>query len=146
RARQVGVTRRVLVASPAYLAAHKRLKKPEDLRGHSLIQFASVSPLSEWRFQQRSKVSRVPFKPRFVTNSADAALQYAEKGGGITMVLGYQARERVKANKLEVVLPRYETTPLPIQLVYLGSRLHSANLRAFIELASTHAKWDFSDL
>ncbi len=35
--------------------------------------------------------------PRLVTNSADAAIQYAEQDGGLTRVLAYQAAEAIKA-------------------------------------------------
>ena len=61
------------------------------------------------------------------------------------MVLGYQVRALVRAGRLEVVLARYEPPPLPIQVVYPGARLPSANLRAFIELAAAR-RWNFVDL
>ena len=34
---------------------------------------------------------------RFISNSADAVLQYAEEGGGLTRVLAYQAADALKS-------------------------------------------------
>jgi DNA-binding transcriptional LysR family regulator len=84
----------------------------------------------------------VSFRPTLVTNSAEAAIGHAERGGGIALALSYQVVDAVRRGDLRVVLPAYEAPPLPIQLVYPASRLVSATLRAFIELA-VEASWDF---
>lgn len=83
------------------------------------------------------------FAASFVTNSADAAIGHAERGVGLTMVLAYQVVDALKAGRLEVVLPKYEPPPLPIQLIYSGSRLLSANIRAFIEMTIATRDWNF---
>lgn len=146
RVRAVGATRRVVVASPAYLAARKRPRSPADLDAHTLVHFTSLSPAPEWRFHRRGRETRVPITPRLVTNSADAAIGHAARGGGLAMALSYQVKELVTAGKLEILLAGYEPPPLPIQLVYAGGRLHAANIRAFIELAAATRNWDFVDL
>lgn len=87
----------------------------------------------------------MPIAPRLVTNSAEAAIAHAERGGGLAMVLAYQVREQVRAGRLEIVLGRHEPPPLPIQLVYPEARLPPATLRAFVDLAATR-RWDFVDL
>lgn len=136
RARAVGATRRVLVASPAYLARAKRPRSPADLARHALIQ---LTALGEWRLADDV---RVPVHAAFTTNSVDAAIDHAVRGGGIASVLSYQVGEHVAARRLEVLLPRFEPPPLPIQVVYAGARLHSAATRAFIELAAAQ-RWSF---
>ena len=77
--------------------------------------------------------------PRFITNSADAAIQYAEAGGGLTRVMFYQAAAALKAGRLKIVLAKFEQAPLPIHLVYPTSRLLSAKVRAFIDLVTETA-------
>lgn len=143
RVRPIGKTRRVLVASPDYLARKKALRHPRDLRDHRLIQFTALSATPEWRFPVRSADERVAFRPAFVTNSAEAAIGHAERGGGVAMALSYQVADAVRRGALRVVLPKYEPPPLPIQLVYPAARLMSASLRAFLELASETRTWDF---
>ena len=88
----------------------------------------------------------VPFAPSFVTNSADAAIVHAERGGGITSVLAYQVVDAVRAGRLKVVLADFEPPPLPIHLVYPTTRLLSAKVRAFVELATTTREWHYVKL
>jgi DNA-binding transcriptional LysR family regulator len=142
RARAVGATRRVLVASPAYLARAKRLRSPEDLARHALIQ---LTALADWRFVHDGAERRVAIRPAFLTNSVDAAIDHAVRGGGIASVLSYQVVDHLRARRLELLLPRFEPPPLPIQLVYAGARLHSAATRAFLDLAAAQT-WTFVDL
>lgn len=146
RARAVGATRRVVVGSPSYLAARRRPRTPADLAAHTLVHFSALAAQPEWRFLRRGRELRVPIAPRLATNSADAAIGHAARGGGLAMALAYQVKDLVAAGQLEIVLARYEPPPLPIQLVYPGARLPAANLRAFIELAATTRDWNFVDL
>jgi DNA-binding transcriptional LysR family regulator len=141
--RRVGETRRVVVGSPAYLAQRKRPRTPQDLSAHTIIQFTSITPSAEWRFFRDDREERVQFTPSFVTNSADAAIGHAERGGGLAMVLAYQVIDSIRAGRLDIVLPRYEPPPLPIQFVYSSTRLLSANIRAFIDLAVATRDWNF---
>jgi len=146
RARVVGKTRRVLVASPEYLASSKRLRAPEDLRAHRLIYFTALGSTPEWRFERDGREARVAIKPSFVTNSADAAIGHAVRGGGVTMVLSYQVIDAVRDGSLQVLLPKHELPALPIQLVYPTTRLVSANVKAFVELTTSTRAWSFVDL
>lgn len=146
-ARKVGETRRVVVASPEYLARRKKLRTPGDVASHDVIQFTSLGPTPDWRFVgEDGRPSLVSFAPRLVTNSAEVALAHAEGGGGLTMALAYQVVESVRAGRLGVVLARFEPPPLPIHLVYPTTRLLSAKVRAFVDLAVETRDWQFVDL
>jgi DNA-binding transcriptional LysR family regulator len=118
-ARQVGEMRRIVVATPGYL---KRHGEPKTQDGRDI----EVAP-----------------NPRFASNSADAALQYAEAGGGVTRVLAYQAAEGLRRGRLRIVLAKYEQPALPIHIVYPTSRLLSAKVRAFVDLVVETAEWKF---
>jgi DNA-binding transcriptional LysR family regulator len=139
-ARQVGEMRRIVVASPAYLKRHGEPKTPQALTEHQTIQFG---PSANWRFVQDGRDIELRPSPRFASNSADAALQYAEAGGGVTRVLAYQAAESLKRGHLRIVLAKYEQPALPIHIVYPTSRLLSAKVRAFIDLVAETAQWKF---
>jgi DNA-binding transcriptional LysR family regulator len=143
RMRSVGATRRVLVASPTYLAARKRVRLPEDLREHALIQVTPLTPLPEWRFYRKNGRQRLPFHPVFITNSADAAIVHARRGGGIAMVLSYQVADLVESGELMTVLPKYGPPPSPIYVAYPSTREPSANVRAFIDMVVANRSWDF---
>ena len=145
-ARTVGATRRVVVAAPKYLARRKKPRSPDDLAGHDLVHFNAITPASEWRFVHDGEESRLPIAPRYVTNSADAAIAHAELGGGLTTVLAYQVADAIREGRLRVVLEDFEPEPLPIQIVYATTRLLSAKVRAFVDLVTASCEWRFVDL
>jgi DNA-binding transcriptional LysR family regulator len=142
-ARQVGEMRRIVVASPAYLKRHGEPKAPEAIASHQTVQFGASAITAEWRFVEAGREFRVNITPRFSTNSADAAIQYAEQGGGLTRVLAYQAADAVRRGRLKIVLQKFEQPPLPIHIVYPTSRLLSAKVRAFIDLVIEISGWRF---
>jgi DNA-binding transcriptional LysR family regulator len=146
RVRLVGATRRVLVASPTYLSERGRPRSPNELASHDLIQFTGLTPGGEWQFWRRGQPTRVRIEPRSSTNSADVALAHAERGGGLTLVLAYQAAEAIRAGRLAVVLDRFEPTPLPIQLVHRATQYPPSSVRAFSEWVLAQAHWDFTRL
>jgi DNA-binding transcriptional LysR family regulator len=142
-ARQVGQMRRIVVASPAYLREQGEPKRPQAIASHQTIQFGATTASPEWHFVEDGSEVHIPCTPRFSTNSADAAIQYAEQGGGLTRVLAYQAAEAIKAGRLKIVLTKFEMPPLPIHLVYPTSRLLSAKVRTFIDLVVEISDWQF---
>jgi DNA-binding transcriptional LysR family regulator len=144
-ARHVGEMRRIVVASPAYLKARGEPKAPAFVAAHDTIQFGATTAAPDWRFAEEGSEVRVAHAPRFITNSADAAIQYAEAGGGLTRVMFYQAAAALAAGRLRIVLAKFEQPPLPIHLVYPTSRLLSAKVRAFIDLVAETADWRFGD-
>jgi len=144
--RRVGQTRRVVVASPDYLARRGEPRRPEDIASgaHDTIFFSPLQGARGWRFEAEDGEVRVPLTPRFTTNSGDAALAHACAGGGLTRALLYQVLPLLGARALAVVLEAFEPPPSPIHLVYPSSRLLSAKVRAFIDLAAAEAEWDFT--
>jgi DNA-binding transcriptional LysR family regulator len=142
-ARQVGEMRRIVVASVAYLKAHGEPKTPGAIASHATIQFGATAVPPDWRFVVDGNEIRVALTPRFITNSSDAALQYAGEGGGLTRVMFYQAAEAIKAGRLRIVLAKFEPPPLPIHIVYPTSRLLSAKVRTFIDLVTESSDWHF---
>ena len=143
-ARRLGAVRRILVATPAYLARRGRPLHPGDLTDHSLIHFAIAPGGSEWRFETEGRDIRIPITPHYTTNSADAAIWHASRDGGIVRLLSYQVIDAIRAGALVPLLTEFEPPPLPIHLVHPGGRLVPAKVRAFIDLACTEAAWDFT--
>ena len=135
-ARRVGEVRRVLVASPAYLAARGTPERPSDLAGqHSA--FASSRPVpAEWRFLDGGRVRVVRLSPRFIANDIEAELAALREGSGIGSALSYQVADDVAAGRLVRLLRRYEPAPLPVQLVIPGGRFLPPRVWAFLDHAA----------
>jgi DNA-binding transcriptional LysR family regulator len=142
-ARHVGEMRRIMVASNAYLKRRFEPKTPQAIASHDTIQFGAATAGPEWRFVENGREIRVLPAPRFTTNSADAAIQYAEQGGGLTRVMAYQAAEALKRGRLKIVLAKFEQPAVPVHIVYPTSRLLSAKVRAFIDLVAEIDDWHF---
>jgi DNA-binding transcriptional LysR family regulator len=142
-ARHVGEMRRIVVASPDYLRQRGEPETLAAIASHETIQFGAVTASPDWRFVEDGREIRVACTPRFTTNSADAAIQYAEQGGGLTRVLAYQAAEAITASRLKIMLAKFEQPPLPIHVVYPTSRLLSAKVRTFIDLVVEISDWHF---
>jgi DNA-binding transcriptional LysR family regulator len=134
-AREVGSVRRVVVASPAYLARHGVPRAPADLATHDTIFGMARSPAREWRFGPSPRGPTVRLAPRLLVDDVEAQLQAAQAGRGIARVLSYQVRDEVASGTLVRLLQDYEPAPLPVQLVTL-SRSHVApKVRAFLDSA-----------
>ncbi|WP_322516192.1 LysR family transcriptional regulator [Rhodopseudomonas palustris] len=142
-AKQLGAMRRIVVASPDYLNARGSPTTPADIAAHDTLHFGTSASAVTWRFVVDGRDIRVSCTPRLATNSADAAILHAERGGGLTRVLAYQAADAIRDGRLQIVLADYEEPPLPIAIVYPTPRLLSAKVRAFVDLAAETCDWRF---
>src|SRR5262249_55104033 len=70
--RRLGEVRRILVAAPAYLAAHGVPQRPRDLVAHEVVSSSAVQPGGdEWRFQGPRGPEVVHVRPRLVINGIE---------------------------------------------------------------------------
>ena len=137
-ATHVGEVRRVLCASPAYIARRGMPRAPSALREHDCIMERDSAETELWRFVAAPGRALLPIsiRPRLVLNSAAAAVDSAVAGHGITRVMSYQAAEAVAAGKLTVLLAQYEPPPFPVHLVLPSARSRTAKQRAFLSFAA----------
>jgi DNA-binding transcriptional LysR family regulator len=134
--RRVGEVRRIVVASPAYLAKRGIPTRPSELSAHDTIFGTSTQAALEWRFGSKSRVVAVRITPRFLVNEVEAQLVAARAGRGIARVLSYQAVDDLATGTLIRLLQEYEPPPLAIQLV-AASRTHMPpKVRAFLDHAA----------
>lgn len=133
RALRVGQVRRVLCASPDYLAQHGIPQTPEDLKQHHIVAAAGVSPSVEWKFGDSDHAATVRIKPRLTVTSNDGAIAAVLQGAGITRLLSYQVARELEQGTLKTVLSEYESAPLPIHIVHREGRDGSAKVRSFVD-------------
>jgi DNA-binding transcriptional LysR family regulator len=142
RAAKVGAVRRVLVASPAYLAARGTPQRVSDLREHDTIAFSFDEAPREWVFAGGRRSHRVAIDPRLVANSTETTLRAAAAGRGITRALSYQVASDVRAGRLVVLLPELEPPPVPIHVVHAAGAEAPARVRAFVDFAVAKLRAD----
>lgn len=133
----VGSVRQVVCASPDYLAAHGVPKKPADLSGLSCITFDVLGSATSWSFTNKAGRNDrvVPVRSRLSVNTAEAALDAAIAGAGVTRVLSYQAFKAVEERKLRLLLEPFEPVPVPVSLLHTAQGLLPLKTRSFIDFA-----------
>jgi len=135
-ATRVGTIRKIVCASPAYLQEHGMPSTPHDLARHACVTFAGFQQPSTWAFGTgRDKVS-IPVHSRLIVNTAEAAIDAAMAGTGVTSVLSYQAESAIQRGALQVVLKDFEPAPIPVSLIHAGQGLIPQKLRAFLDFAA----------
>jgi DNA-binding transcriptional LysR family regulator len=132
-ATRVGAVHRVAVASPDYLARYGTPRAPADLGDHVVIAFSGIAGAERWMFRDHARDVSVAIKPRLVVTTAEAALDSARAGFGVTRVLSYQAAVDIAHGSLLRVLKKYEGDELPIHVLYPGGRHPPPKLRAFLD-------------
>jgi DNA-binding transcriptional LysR family regulator len=134
-ARQVGSVRRVVVASPEYLARRGVPLTPPGLTAHDTIFGMARSSAREWRFGPSARGPIVRLSPRLLVDDVEAQLQAAQAGRGIARPLSYQVTEQLAAGSLIRLLQDFEPQPLPVQLVTLSRGYMAPKIRAFLDSA-----------
>ena len=130
---RVGSVRRVLCASPDYLATHGRPESPAELKGHQIIDFVNMTPGGEWKLHKDSKTYRFRPSSRLLLNTADAAIAAAVADRGITRVLSYMTAPQLASGALEIVLAGYEPPPVPVHVVHKEAGQTSGSVRAVVD-------------
>ncbi|MDC0712423.1 LysR family transcriptional regulator [Stigmatella sp. ncwal1] len=143
---RVGEVRRILCASPSYLAHRPPLVEPGDLSAHACVSLAQFEH-DTWSFPPARGATaprHVHIEPRLVVNSVEAAVASAVEGHGVTRVLSYQVADLVKKGQLTIVLADSEPPPLPVHLLTVEGRLSVAKVRAFVDFAVPRLKAEFA--
>jgi len=144
RAVRVGQVRRVVCATPQYIARHGVPATPRDLGSHSLVACTAVTPIPDrWTFHGRSGASSVTVTPRLVVNTTAAAVDAALNGLGLTCIRSYQMEPHAAAGLLQTVLVEYEPPPAPIHIVHPAGRHLPAKVRLFLDHAADGLRGKF---
>ena len=139
-ATRLGSIRHVVCASPGYLAKRGTPASPDELAGHDCITFSGLMAANIWTFGRSRSTPSVTVRSRLVVNTAEAAIDAAIAGVGLTRVLSYQVAHAVQSRALELVLRRFEPAPTPISIVSTGLHTVPLKVRAFLEFATPRLK------
>jgi DNA-binding transcriptional LysR family regulator len=137
-ATQVGTVRSVVCGSPAYFAAHGAPQRPEDLAKLTAVTFDPLSSSQPWIFRdpKSKRELRVAVRSRLSVNTAEAAIDGAAAGLGVTRVLSYQVAHAVLKGRMQIVLAEYEPAPLPVSLIHAGHELTPLKVRMLLDFAA----------
>ncbi|WP_346831147.1 LysR family transcriptional regulator [Pseudomonas abietaniphila] len=130
-ARQIGLTRRLTVASPAYLKHYHAPQSPDDLTRHNCILFNLLEQFDTWTFNAGQYQVQVSGNVR--SNNSEAIRQMVLSGLGISLSPSWLYRDDIEAGRVIRVLEDYTHSSLPIHAVSPANRRQSARIRAFVD-------------
>ena len=135
-ATRLGGIRRTIYASPDYLRRHGRPAHPRELADHACVSFEGIFSAQFWTLRENDQEIAAPIHPRLSVNTAEAAVDAAVAGLGITRVLSYQAKRAVEGGLLVPLLEEFEQQPSPVHLVHLSQGVLPLKLRVFLDFAA----------
>jgi len=131
-ARKIAHNRRVICASPDYLARAGVPQKPRDLAAHNCLQLSTVSRFNDWYFSDLDE-SGLRLRGNFEANSADAVYHATLAGIGVARLSTYLIGDDLRSGRLVRVLPGYEDNGSAVYAVYSAKRNLPPKVRAFID-------------
>jgi DNA-binding transcriptional LysR family regulator len=137
-ARKLHDGRRLLVASPDYLARHGRPSHPAELAQHDCIRFKIGDRLErEWRFWRRDAMQAAPVdvtvQGRRTADDGGIAHQWALEGRGMTYKSCLDIRESLASGALVEVLPDWIGRPMPLHALMPSQRFLPQRLKALVD-------------
>jgi LysR family transcriptional activator of dmlA len=137
-ARNIGANRRLLCASPAYLARHGTPKVPNDLTRHNCIGIRQgEEAYGVWRLAsgkgRGAKTEAVKTRGNLATNDGEIAVNWALDGHGILMRAEWDIARHLRSGRLVQVLPQCFTPDADIYAVYPQRHQLAARVRAFVD-------------
>jgi DNA-binding transcriptional LysR family regulator len=142
-ARRLAATRRVMVASPDYLARHGAPEQPDDLIHHRCLVYGQVAARQRWQLARDGETILVPVASALCANNGEVLRDATCKGLGIALLP--IAGDATRAGRLVVVLDAYSPPPLPIHALYAPNRFLAAKTRLFIDFLAARfadAPWE----
>jgi DNA-binding transcriptional LysR family regulator len=134
-ARRLASNRRLLCASPAYLARHGRPRTPADLAQHECVLLTGRNGRQDtWRLtDRRGHEHVVRVQGRFETTLGELVRDAVLAGQGIALHSHWHVHEELREGQLEVVLPEYTLPESAIWAVTPQRRLVPPRVRAFVD-------------
>ncbi|WP_176593779.1 LysR family transcriptional regulator [Sphingobium sp. EM0848] len=142
-ARRLAPHRRLLCASPAYLAERGEPLEPSDLARHNCLTFSYASGNRTWRFTKGGREELVRVRGSVRANHSETLREVALAGLGVLLMPSWLVGQDIAAGRLRPVLPEWEahvgrlspsvSPDTAIHAIYLADRRDSTRLRVFVD-------------
>lgn len=138
-ARHIAPNRRLLCASPAYIARHGEPRVPADLAHHNFIsirQGEEAYGLLRLTRGRAGKPESVKVRGSLTTNDGEIAVSWALDGHGILLRAEWDIERYLRSGRLVPLLPQYQTANADIYAVYPQRHQAAARVRAFVDFVA----------
>ena len=126
--------RRIVCASPQYLATHAPLKRPIDLLEHDCIRLVrGRHVLDHWAFKEEDRVRQIQVHGSLLTNNAEVMHDWAVAGRAVGLKVIWDIQEDLGAGRLIRLLEPFECDEVKLYVTY-ATRTHlPPRMRLFID-------------
>ena len=127
-------------ASPKYLEANGRPRKPRDLLSHQCIRHRQPTSgqLREWWVTENGNAKRIDPPARLVFDAAMGVIQAARQGHGVGWSMRATMEDHIKTGELEVLLDGFATDLPPFYLYFPEQTAAEEPLGQFIDSMKQH--------
>lgn len=140
--RKLATSRRVLCASPVYLARKGIPKTPQDLAQHDcLAMVRSNEEMKTWHFQDNEQHKVITIVPKSFADDGEVIRQWALAGMGIALKSILDVQDDLNQQRLVTVLDGYmknfnastSASGADLNVLYLSRQYQPKRLRLFID-------------
>lgn len=144
-ARKIAEGRRLICASPGYLARHGTPRRPADLAAHNCMVIPGVSHLARWPFVTPEGINHLEVRGNITCDNADLLLDLAIAGHGIVRLGDALCGAAVRRGALVPLLEDHHMSePFPVWVVVPPGRQRLPRIRVLIDFLIemfAHAPW-----
>ena len=144
KARTLAYSRRVVIASPEYLARHGTPEHPHDLKRHFCIVRTSSTDGAFWRFRSKGGIESIEVRGPLRTDNATIVNEAVLHGLGIGVAQMWQVRDWVEQRRITALLTEYELPPVPVSVVWPPHKQMAPRVRRLIDFLGTNMNADLS--
>lgn len=133
--------RRVLVASPEWIARHGEPQTLEELSQHNaLIYILRGRPFDRWSLSLDGVVQQQKVSGTVMSDDAEVIRRLAIAGEGIAYKSMLDVSDDLRAGRLRRLLPRYHGDVVPLNLICPHRKQLSAAVRLLYEEVKSHCE------
>lgn len=134
RAKKLGHSRMLLVASPDYLTRHGVPAAPDDLAHHRCLRFSFRRSVDSWPFRIGGRIVQRPVEGAFFGNSGEVVRAMAVAGGGVARLGYFHVAADLAAGRLVELLSDFSANDgEDIHALYDGHQRLALRIRAFLD-------------
>jgi len=142
-ARKLGISERILVASPDYLKQHGQPESPAELSQHQCISFGEQrSGRSSWVLTHGTQTQQVNFYSALRCDDMATTMQITQAGAGISLIPAFVCRESLESGALQQVLPQWHGPVAEFHLVFTERELMPNRVRLLVDFLTERARTD----
>jgi DNA-binding transcriptional LysR family regulator len=132
--RKIVDLRRVVCASPSYLAQHGRPAEPADLARHACLILSRNPGSASWPFRVNGKLTQIDVKGPISADSAGTLLELAINGAGIVRLSEHVVARSIHDGLLQLLLQDVQDAEIyPLYALLPPGRHQAPKVKAFID-------------